>query len=241
MDSGSDVSLIDWSVFENIPSKNILKIWKSRPTQLNSASGHGIKSLGKATISMQIKGEHYKVNFIGFKFDVLLGSDFIYEHNATIDFQKNVMIINKKVIILRCKSELPLCNLLEASRSQIIEPYTVTHIEVKSRDRSYGKGHGTYMITPLSNTSLFEDQPGLVSPCVTVNKQATGRYLLPIVNNTGKIFNVKNRTVIAFIEHLHRTDLVEPYTPNSTHTRLVMLKIDNTFTQILSQIIMWQR
>ena len=87
---------------------------------------------------MQIKGEHYKVNFIltkGFKFDVLLGSDFIYEHNATIDFQKNVMIIDKKVIILRCKSELPLCNLLEASRSQIIEPYTVTHIEVKSRDR----------------------------------------------------------------------------------------------------------
>ena len=26
VDSGSDVSLIDWSVFENIPSKNILKI-----------------------------------------------------------------------------------------------------------------------------------------------------------------------------------------------------------------------
>ena len=77
------------------------------------------------------------------------------------------MIINKKVIILRCKSELPLCNLLEASRSQIIEPYTVTHIEVKSREMSYGKGHGTYMITSLSNTSLFEDQPGLVSPCVT--------------------------------------------------------------------------
>ena len=80
------------------------------------------------------------------------------------------------------------------------------------------------MITPLSNTSLFEDQPGLVSPCVTVNKQVTGRYLLPIVNNTGKIFNVKNRTVIAFIEHLHRTDLVEPYTHNSTHTSTVNAK-----------------
>ena len=81
-----------------------IKIWKIRPTQLNSASGHEIKSLGKATIIMQIKGDHYKVNFIltkGFKFDVLLGSDFIYEHNASIDFQqKNVMIIKNKVIIL---------------------------------------------------------------------------------------------------------------------------------------------
>ena len=64
VDSGNNVSLIDWSVFENIPSKNILKIRKSKPTQLNSASGHGVKSLGKATISMQIKGEHCKVNFI---------------------------------------------------------------------------------------------------------------------------------------------------------------------------------
>ena len=88
-----------------------------------------LNHIGKATISMQIKGERYKVNFIltkGFKFDVLLGSDFIYEHNATIDFQKNVIIINKKVIILRCKSELPLCNLLEASRSQIMN-HTLLH------------------------------------------------------------------------------------------------------------------
>ena len=54
------------------------------------------------------------------------------------------MIIKNNVIILRCKSESRRCNLLETSRSQIIEPYTVTHIDVKSRDKSYGKGHGTY-------------------------------------------------------------------------------------------------
>ena len=90
---------------------------------------------------------------------------------------------------------------------------------------SYGNGHGTYMITPLSNTSLFEDQPGLVSPSVTVNKQTIGGYLLPIVNNTGKIFNVKNRTVIAFIEHLHRTDLRLNLIRIIVHIRvLLMLK-----------------
>ena len=80
------------------------------------------------------------------------------------------------------------------------------------------------MITPLSNTLLFEDQPGLVAPSVTVNKQVTGRCLLTIVNNTGKTFNVKNNTVIVFIEHLHRTDLVEPCTYNSTHTSIVNAK-----------------
>ena len=188
---------------------------------------------------MQIKGAHYKVNFIlteRFKFDVLLGSDFIYEHNAIIDFQKNVVIINNKVIILQCKSVLPRCNLLEASRSHIIEPFTVTHTEVKSRDKSYDKGHVTYMITPLSNTSLFEDQPGLESLSITVNKQVTGRYLLPIVNNTGKTFNVKNKTVIAFMEHLHRTDLLN-HVHITTHIRvLLMLKINNTFKKYILQI-----
>ena len=59
------------------------------------------------------------------------------------------MIIKNKVIILRCNNELPRCNLLESSRSQIIEQYTVTRIEVKSRDKSHGKGHGTYIITPF--------------------------------------------------------------------------------------------
>ena len=54
----------------------------------------------------------------------------------------------------------------------------------------------------LSNTSLFEDQPGLVSPSVTVHNQVTGRYSLPIVNNTGITFNVKNKTMIYFIEQL---------------------------------------
>ena len=85
----------------------------------NSRSTNGIEHSRKTRfdktnlqikISMQINGEPYKVNCIltkGFKFEVLLGPDFIYEHNA------NVMIIKKKVILLRCKSELPHRNLLE--------------------------------------------------------------------------------------------------------------------------------
>ena len=85
------------------------------------------------------------------------------------------------------------------------------------------------MITPLSNTLLFDNQPGLVSPSVTVNKQVTGRYLLPIVNNTGKTVNVNTKTVIAFIEHLHRTDLVELVYITVHILVLLMLKIDDIF------------
>ena len=75
------------------------------------------------------------------------------------------------------------------------------------------------MITPLSNTSLFEDQPGLVSPSAIVHNQVTERYLLPIVNDTGITFIVNNKTMIAFIERLHRTDFVDPCTHSNKYTR----------------------
>ena len=92
---------------------------------------------------MSINGERYTVNFIltkGFRFDVLLGSDFIYEQKAKLDFEQNTMIIGKKVILLKCKHELPRCSLLEVTTTQDIAPYTITHIEVRPRSKSYCQG-----------------------------------------------------------------------------------------------------
>ena len=210
LDSGSDVSLLDLSVFRKIPAKNIIKFWKDRTTPLNSASGHGIKSVGKASVMMSINGERYTVNFIltqGFRFDVLLGSDFIYEQKAKLDFEQNTMIIGKKVILLKCKHELPRCSLLEVTTTQDIAPYTITHIEVRPRSKSYCQGQGTCMITPLSNCDLFIDEPGLVSPCVTVSKQSSSTYALPLVNNTGSVYKVKKKHVVAIIEQLYPADV----------------------------------
>ena len=56
-----------------------------------------------------------------------------------------------------------------------------------------------------------------MSPSVTVYNQVTGRYLLPILNNTGITFNAKNKTMIAFIERLHRTDFVDPCTHSNAY------------------------
>ena len=210
LDSGSDVSLLDSSVFRKIPAKNIIKFWKDRTTPLNSASGHGIKSVGKASVMMSINGERYTVNFIltqGFRFDVLLGSDFIYEQKAKLDFEQNTMIIGKKVILLKCKHELQRCSLLEVTTTQDIAPYTITHIEVRPRSKSYCQGQGTCMITPLSNCDLFIDEPGLVSPCVTVSKQSSSTYALPLVNNTGSVYKVKKKHVVAIIEQLDPADV----------------------------------
>ena len=63
------------------------------------------------------------------------------------------------------------------------------------------------MITPLSNCDLFIDEPGLVSPCVTVRKQSSSTYALPLVNNTGSVYKYNN------IEHntSHNIEDSSPY------------------------------
>ena len=173
VDSGSDVSLIDWSVFDKIPCRNIVKFARNNISPLNSASGHNIETIGKATVRMSMNGQYYVLNFIltkGFKLEVLIGSDFIYDHGAKLDFANNTMIIKNKVIILKSKNELCTCSLLEAVHFQNIEPYSIAHIQVKVRSKSYyRKDPSICMITPLDNCKLFDNQPGLVSPSVIVH------------------------------------------------------------------------
>ena len=56
VDSGSDVSLIDWSVFENIPSKNILKIWKSRLNNLTVHRDMELNHSEKLQLACKLRG-----------------------------------------------------------------------------------------------------------------------------------------------------------------------------------------
>ena len=207
VDSGSDVSLLNWNVFQSIPRKNI-HFWKKKITPLNSASGHNIASLGKARIVMVIRGVQYIANFIlvrNFKFDVLIGSDFIYKHKGKIDFESNTLIIKNRIIVLRNKRELPGCNLLETLGRQQIEPYSISHLKVQPRNRSYNKSKGCCIITPLNTSILFENQPGLMSHSISVNKDR-GPYILPIINNTGHTFKVKDKLIVGFIEQFSDMD-----------------------------------
>ena len=104
LDTGADVSILNWSVFKTIPQSNVIHICKTKCIPLNSASGHGIKSIGSATVRMYINGVPYVVDFVltsGFKFDILIGIDFVYQQKAKLDFENNTMIIGKKIICLK--------------------------------------------------------------------------------------------------------------------------------------------
>ena len=157
---------------------------------------------------MFIDNHPYAVDFIltrGFKFDILLGSDFIYKHKAVLDISRNTMIINKKILCLRPKNELKQCCIVEATSFQQIEPYSITYISVRSKNNM----NNTCIISPLDNSELFKDQPGLNAPCITVKSNTSDRYVMPIVNNTGMRYVVRNKSKVGFIETVNSDDSIK--------------------------------
>ena len=206
VDSGSDVSLLELSVFHKIEKRNIVTFLMNKTVPLKSASDHAIKSVGRASVYMYINGSRYITNFIltdGFKFNVLIGSDFMKDTKAKLDFGNNTMIIGSLVICLRNKFDVPDCSLLEAASTQYVNPYSVTHIKVRSRltlQCTHSAEKGDYIITPLDNSNLFYEQPGLLAPSLTVNKNISGMYTMPVVNSTGIRYTVNTRMVVGFIE-----------------------------------------
>ena len=206
VDSGSDVSLLELSVFHKIEKRNIATFLMNKTVPLKSASDHAIKSVGRASVYMYINGSRYTANFIltdGFKFNVLIGSDFMNDTKAKLDFGNNTMIIGNRVICLRNKFDVPDCSLLEAASTQYVDPYSVTHIKVRSRltlQCTHSAEKGDYIITPLDNSNLFYEQPGLLAPSLTVNKNISGMYTMPVVNSTGIRYTVNKRMVVGFIE-----------------------------------------
>ena len=178
----------------------------NKTVPLKSASDHAIKSVGRASVYMYINGSRYITNFIltdGFKFNVLIGSDFMNDTKAKLDFENNTMIIGNRIICLRNKFDVPDCSLLEAASTQYVDPYSVTHIKVRSRltlQCTHSAEKGDYIITPLDNSNLFYEQPGLLAPSLTVNKNISGMYTMPVVNSTGIRYTVNKRMVVGFIE-----------------------------------------
>ena len=192
-------------VYDKIDRKNIINLKKNSNVLLKSASGHDIIAFGEALIKMFINGDCYTVSFIltdNFKFDILLGSDFVYKYKGVLDFANNTMILNKKVIRLRPKHELPKCGLLQVTTLQYVEPYTVSHIEVRSKTQV----KGTCIVLPLDHNKLYENQPGVNSPSTAVNSNSKQKYYIPVINNTGVRRSIHARSILGFIEQVNIQD-----------------------------------
>ena len=195
IDSGSDISIISCSVFQKISKKNVLSCTKNGLNQLTSASGHHIKPLAKAQVRVYIANIPCVVNFIiiqNFRFGVLLGSDFLYQHRASLDLGTNTLFFKNRTVLLKSKFQQS-TQLLRNRVATILKPYSVTYLRLKP-SRQTADSSQPQIVTPLVNVPLFQHNSDISSQPVLLRPS---QFVLPIVNEGAREFFVKKGTIVA--------------------------------------------
>ena len=110
VDSGASVSCIQKSTFDKISQGNSFEIQPSKIARIVGVGGEHHQVLGQAKITLNISGMNIDQNFIIIEqlhHPLILGLDFMQQHNVNIDFHRRVMTFhdNLVAVALICDSK----------------------------------------------------------------------------------------------------------------------------------------
>ena len=204
LDTGADVSVMSKQTFDKIPvdTKTPLEPSRLADNRVKGVTGHALKSLGISKISFSIGPTNWTLDFEVFdhlKNTALLGSDFLAQSKAQIDFEKRTLRLGEHIQLLQYKDRSTKLALVRVQEKVHISPSsTVTFPgRIGSKDRTM---QGTVVITPLGNAHVLQDQLCLLMPNLLVEADATGRVLLEVTKCFGRSFTLKAGMTIAVAE-----------------------------------------
>ena len=200
VDTGADATLISKHAFDKISSQFKTSLNTQQLPNLTSASGHKLPVYGTSKIKIKFGSRVLPYRFIIVKIQkpLILGSDFLSCFNFKWDFQQQTLSLNNIVVQLQDKRDVTDVGLVRVStrtyippsRSVLVNCIIPKHIK------------GDCVVTPLDNSSLFIDQPGLMSPNLLVSVGPSHQQKIWIKNDTQRAFTVNKNIVVATIEQL---------------------------------------
>ena len=215
IDTGADISIIADSFYKCIPNKYIVSktLFSENEGNCRSATGHQMKCLCEATISFKLGNLFFTHKFTVIKhFDhkILIGSDFLANNNAKIDYYNRTLFINRKAIKLARKCD---ANKIHFEHYLI---RTSTKIRIPPRSMVTFKGNiehgcpkGDYLATMLDNCPDLSDQVGLTMPntAIRVSNKNQRVTILSLFNYTDSLMTVGNNVAVATLE---RATILQP-------------------------------
>ena len=183
--------------------------------QLKGVTGHSLKVSARVIVKFKIGKKHLTHEFHvvqDLSKSVILGIDFMEKQNATVDFGKRTLAIGDQIVVLRGKKAIQSeeCSLVFINKKHVIEPMSVSFVEVVTKI----KGTGSCVISPLDNSPVLLDQPGLVMPNIISN--SSHKVRVPLVNTTSTRFSLKQKQALGIAERLSESEIyaVDPETEN---------------------------
>ena len=206
VDTGADTSLIDKSIADLLPTGKCHSIG-GRVPNLHGVTGHSLSVTGRCTIQFMLGSRSLSHDFVVVKNlsrEIILGVDFLERFGVKLDYSQKTMAIENSMVLLKDKSvfrpEQVYSTIVRAKQRQELLPHTnnvITVVNIKS----IPAGH--YVISPLDNSALLNDQPGLLAPVVVVNhKGGINAMHLMISNTTNRSFVVRRGTRLGVAENI---------------------------------------
>lgn len=158
IDSGSDLSIISFELFEKLGLSSTLKPY----SQATSVTGQTLDIKGCTYLQFYLGTRKFKHEFVVINHIVqnaIIGSDFLDKYGARLDFASRTLSLGKMVVLLNDRpSKNTTCHLIEVAETTAILPNTSLAFQCHVKDKVKP---GLYLLEPLENVLLLRDEPGL--------------------------------------------------------------------------------
>ena len=240
LDTGADVTLMSANIFSRIPKTSKGKLQTMSNFRLVSVTGQDLKILGKSSVKFKLGNKQMSFPFIvvsHIKNPIIFGSDFLCATNARWDFSKKTISVGSTIVPLQDKRERQ-AKLVRCAQSIMIPPSSSVVIPCSLPKKSIGE----YILTPLDNSKLFRDQPGLLSPNILASFE---NVAIIVKNDTQRLFHCRKNQVVAVAEQVDCPSIEEvsissstrsvPST-NKTQTKIDLSKVPSSFRGEFQQL-----
>ena len=209
IDTGAGQSVISHGLFKRL-RKHVVSDLRRGHRRIVGASGIPLDYVAEANIKFKIEFRTFEQKFWiikGLTKDVILGSDFLKNHHAQIDFYHQTVRFGRNTFkMTNTQEEGQEIHLLQTPRKVTLAPNCVTVFNCKA---SPDTPEGTYLARFLDNTLGLQNQPG-VSIANTIIIVPPSCYVsLLAVNETNAKRVIPTRVTVAVAEVLEPNQIEE--------------------------------
>lgn len=190
VDSGASVSCIQKATFDKI-NKNSVQIQPSGIARIVGVGGERHQVLGQAKITLKISGLNVDQNFIIIEqlhHPLILGLDFMHEHNVNIDFHRRVMTLHDHLVAVALTSDSKF-GYARSVRQEVIPAESEVTIPVKLSKCAKNEVMLLEPVESLQNINLAG------AKCLITNKN--NKTVMRLINPTTKDVTLSPTRVIA--------------------------------------------
>ena len=172
-----------------------------------------LEAVARVTLQFRLGTELYFFTFRAIREcgpPIILGLDFFEKHKVRLEYGQKMLAIGDNIIRLyNGRANLKAMNrvafLVTSKRTYHVGPYSAQIIEAHVPPC---QTNGTILISPLTNCSLFADEPGVPMPNTIVPGKVNKAYVA-IINETSRLVRVAHDMILAMAQPVSLKEIEE--------------------------------